>query len=97
MAVFARLNQGDPALAAAQGTRPSDRQFTVRDQLHRIRVPTLILAGRHDFKTSPAQENALHQAIPGSRLVMFEESGHFPWFEEPDAFFNAIREFVLGG
>jgi pimeloyl-ACP methyl ester carboxylesterase len=26
---------------------------------------------------------------------VFEESGHFPWFEEPDAFFRAVREFVL--
>jgi pimeloyl-ACP methyl ester carboxylesterase len=97
MSVFARVKQENPSLAAAQGTRPSDREFPVRDQLDRIHVPTLILAGRHDFKTSVAQEMAIHRGIPGSRLVVFEESGHFPWFEEPLSFFRAIKEFVQEG
>jgi proline iminopeptidase len=94
MEIFARLNQGAPALAAYQGTRATDRQFAVRDALHRVRVPTLILTGRHDFKTPPESVASLNRAIPGSRMVVFEESGHFPWFEEPGAFFREVRAFL---
>jgi hypothetical protein len=34
-----------------------------------------------------ALSERLHEGIPDSLLVIFEESGHLPWLEEPDAFF----------
>jgi proline iminopeptidase len=95
MAIFSRLGQGNPSLAAARGTRPSDIRFAVRERLREIRTPTLLLVGRHDFITPPERVAEIREAVPGSRMIVFEESGHFPWFEEPDAFFRAIREFVL--
>jgi proline iminopeptidase len=94
MSIFARLKQENPSLAAVQGTRPSDREFPVREQLGRIHTPTLILAGRHDFKSSLSQAMTIHRGIAGSCLMVFEQSGHFPWIEEPDPFFRAIQEFA---
>jgi proline iminopeptidase len=33
----------------------------------------------------------MHERIPNSELVVFEQSGHFPYIEEPEAFFDAVR------
>jgi len=33
----------------------------------------------------------MHEGIPNSELVVFEESGHFAHVEEPEAFFEAVR------
>jgi pimeloyl-ACP methyl ester carboxylesterase len=37
----------------------------------------------------------LHEGIPQSRLVIFEESGHLPWLEEPNAFFAELERFLI--
>jgi proline iminopeptidase len=36
----------------------------------------------------------IHEAIPGSRFVVFERSGHIPFYEEPDAFVHEAEEFL---
>lgn len=62
------------------------------DRLDQIDAPCLLLAGRHDIPTSWQQSARIARRIPHAELVIFEESGHFPWLEEPDRFFE-----VLGG
>jgi len=50
--------------------------FDVRAQLGALRVPTLILCGRHDPIVAPGSCTELHALIPGSDLVVLEQSGH---------------------
>ena len=59
-----------------------------------VSVPTLILTGRHDFFCPPAQAERLHRGIRGSELVIFAESGHYPFAEEPVAFRRAVRRWL---
>jgi len=66
-------------------------EYDVTSRLGEIRTPALILVGRDDFICPPSQAAIMHEGIPGSELVVFEESGHFPWVEQPDAFFAAVR------
>lgn len=68
--------------------------WSVADRLDRITCPTLITCGRYDLLTTPECAARLASAIPEAELVWFEDSGHFPWIEEPDAFFGAVRSFV---
>ena len=63
-------------------------------RLGEIGAPTLIVVGRDDFVTPPSRARILHEGIPRSELVVLENSGHMPWLEEPDAFFDAIREWI---
>ncbi len=49
------------------------------------------MVGRDDFVCPPAQAARLHAGIPHSKLVVFERGGHFPFLEEPAAFFDAVR------
>ncbi|MDD9857246.1 MAG: alpha/beta fold hydrolase [Gammaproteobacteria bacterium] len=69
-------------------------EYSVKDRLGEIRAPALILAGRHDFVLPPAYAEDLHRALPNSELVMFENSGHFPFIEEPDKFIDALGNWL---
>jgi proline iminopeptidase len=63
--------------------------------LDAIKAKTLIMVGRHDYICPVALSERLHEGIPQSSLVIFEESGHLPWIEEPRAFFAEIEHFLL--
>lgn len=67
----------------------------LRPRLRDIRVPTLVIVGRHDFITSVAMAEEMVRHIPGARMEIFERSGHFAPIEEPDKFRQVIRQFVL--
>jgi pimeloyl-ACP methyl ester carboxylesterase len=58
------------------------------------RLPTLILWGERDRIIPVAHAHDAHAAMPGSRLVLFAESGHFPHTEEPARFVEAVVELV---
>lgn len=68
----------------------------LRPRLIEIRVPTLVIVGRHDFITNVAMAEEMVRHIPNARLEIFEDSGHFALVEEPDKFRRVVREFVLG-
>lgn len=62
-------------------------------QLSRIAAPTLIIAGRRD-RVVPFQESvAAAERIPGGCLDLFDECGHFPFFEYPERFNTLVRSF----
>jgi len=81
-------------LAALHATGASDGRFPVVERLNAIKVPTLVLNGRYDIFCSPAQAQVVHKRINGSKLAIFENSGHFPWVEEPDLFFSTVADFL---
>ena len=56
--------------------------------------PTLIIWGDHDRMIPVAQGRATHEAIPGSRLEIFEGAGHFPHSEDPVQFGKIMIEFM---
>lgn len=64
------------------------------DRLSAIRVPTLVVVGRHDRISSPAQARRIARRVPDAQLVELEHSGHFPWLEEPERFLGIVREWI---
>jgi len=64
--------------------------------LPRFTMPTLVLTGRYDINVAPSTAWKIHKAIPNSRWEVFEESGHLPYFEEPEKFVKVVEGF-LGG
>lgn len=78
------------AQAAADQTAGVD-QTTLLDQ---IRASVLIISGRHDWICPVAVAERLHQGILNSRLLVFEESGHMPWLEEPARFAAEVIQFL---
>lgn len=66
----------------------------LRPHLHKITVPTLVIVGRYDFITNVAMAEEIVKHIPNASLVIFEESGHYAFVEEPEKFYRVIKEFV---
>jgi len=67
----------------------------VEDRLGGVDRPVLVLAGRHDRTCSVLGAQAIAAGIPGSRLVIFEESAHMMYVEEPGLYRRTVRDFLL--
>ncbi|MEU8951573.1 alpha/beta hydrolase [Streptomyces sp. NPDC048489] len=68
-----------------------------RADLGALTVPALIVVGRHDVICGVRWSEELHRLIPGSELLVLENSGHFGHLEEPEAFASAVTRFVTAG
>ena len=64
-----------------------------RRELKNIKSPTLITAGRYDGVSTPEYAIQYKRFMPQARFVMFEESGHNPYLEESDKFFEVFENF----
>ncbi len=69
------------------------RGWDVIDRLGEIQVPTLITSGRHD-ECTPALVEPLHRGVAGSEWVIFEESAHMSYLEEPERYLAVAGEFL---
>ena len=69
------------------------RDFKHGADLRAIRVPTLLMLGRYDY-TSVTSARQYQTLIPGSRVAIFEESGHLPMQDEPEKYVSLIRAFL---
>ncbi|WP_393087498.1 alpha/beta fold hydrolase [Streptomyces sp. LN704] len=65
-----------------------------RADLGSLTVPALVVVGRYDVICGVRWAEALHRLIPGSDLLILENSGHFGHLEEPEAFARAVTRFV---
>jgi proline iminopeptidase len=69
-------------------------RWSAIDRLDDISCPTLLLAGRHDVFCSPQQLDRIAHRVPHADQVVFDNSGHFMWIEEPDPFFPIVRDWL---
>ena len=68
-------------------------QYDLIPALARLDIPTLILHGDHDFVPIDGI-NRIAEAIPGSRLVVLADCGHFAYLEQPDRTNATIAAFL---
>ena len=68
----------------------------LRQRLHRISVPTLLLWGASDrFVTPGYYGTAYRDAIPGAQLDVIDQAGHWPHVEQPEMFVERVRSFLV--
>jgi pimeloyl-ACP methyl ester carboxylesterase len=65
-----------------------------RSMLPTIKVPTLVITGKKSVIFPYQSSVYIAEQVPGARLVICEESGHAPFYEEPETFNAAVAEFV---
>ena len=65
------------------------------DRLQHVDVPTLLIAGRYDAFTAWPQSDRIAAHLSDAEVVVLERSGHFPWLEEPNEFFDAITSWLI--
>jgi pimeloyl-ACP methyl ester carboxylesterase len=70
------------------------QQVDLTAKLGEIRKPTLILAGQDDQGTPVAQSELLRDRIPGAKLVVIPQAGHWLPIEKPQEACTAITEFL---
>jgi len=57
-------------------------------------IPTLIVWGRRDPLIPVKHATVAHRGMPGSRLEIFDEAGHFPQLDDPVRFARVLIEFI---
>ncbi len=74
---------------------PSGQRVSARDRLYlAAEVPTLIAWGERDRIIPVRHGHAAHEQMPGSRLEVFPDAGHFPHHDDPHRFVKAIEYFM---
>jgi len=67
--------------------------WDITARLPEIRVPTLITVGKYD-EVTPKVAETIHRGIRGSRLKIFENSGHLTMWDEEQEYLQAVEEFL---
>jgi pimeloyl-ACP methyl ester carboxylesterase len=76
--------------------RPHLYNPQLKQWLHRIKLPTLLLWGASDQIVTPSYGEAYSRLIPDSRLEIIPAAGHHPEQEQPAAFVEQILRFLKG-
>jgi 3-oxoadipate enol-lactonase len=72
------------------------RDFDCREQVHEIRLPTLVITGAQDTATPPADGRWLADKIPGARYAELR-AAHLSNIEDEISFTTAVGEFLADG
>jgi pimeloyl-ACP methyl ester carboxylesterase len=74
---------------------PGGQTVGAADRLYlAAQMPTLIVWGARDPFIPVRHARAAHTTIPGSRLDIFDDVGHYPHCEAPDRFLQVLLEFI---
>jgi pimeloyl-ACP methyl ester carboxylesterase len=96
---YASLGDADTRQAFLHTLRsviePTGQRVSATDRLYLTQIlPSMIVWGERDPLIPSAHGRSAHEAMPGSRLELFEESGHFPQLHEPVRFAHALVDFI---
>jgi len=69
-------------------------KINVTARLAEIRCPSVVIVGKDDPGTPVAMAEEIHQALPGSALVIIPSAAHLSNLEQPDAFNQALAKFL---
>ena len=79
---------------ARYGWQPYMHDPKLKQRLHRIGVPALVLWGEADRIVLPDYGRAYAAALPSARFETMARAGHFPHVEAPDDFANRVLAFM---
>ncbi len=57
-------------------------------------IPALIIWGRRDPPIPVEHAAIAHRSMPGSRMEIFDDAGHFPHIEQPVRFARVLIDFI---
>jgi proline iminopeptidase len=69
------------------------RDWTLIPKLGGLRIPCLVLCGEFD-ELPPACSIRIDNALPDSRLKVFSDCSHMPFYEDPEAYFACLLGFL---
>ena len=69
-------------------------KIDLNPQIAKFNFPTLVMTGRFDINVAPSIAYKIHQMIPNSKFVVFDECGHLPFYEQQKKFVQTMEEFL---
>lgn len=81
-------------LLCLQEMEVRQRNILRPDDLAKIKAPTLVVWGRNNPFGDVPEARAMHSDIPGSRLELFDDCGHWPQHEQAEKFNKLSIEFL---
>jgi 3-oxoadipate enol-lactonase len=69
-------------------------ELDLRPELSKIKMPVLVLVGEHDEATPPPMSHELAALLPDARLKILTGCAHVPQLQAPQAFLDAIADFL---
>jgi pimeloyl-ACP methyl ester carboxylesterase len=74
---------------------PGGQRIDASDRLYLAKhIPFLLIWGERDSIIPVSHGHAAHAQVPGSRLEIFPNAGHFPQLDEPQRFLDVLTDFV---
>jgi 4,5:9,10-diseco-3-hydroxy-5,9,17-trioxoandrosta-1(10),2-diene-4-oate hydrolase len=77
-------------LGAGKATSPIPE-----DVLSEIHQKTLIVWGTEEKLFPISHAEKAHRLMPDSKIQLIEDAGHIPFFDQPDRFNNAVKQFLI--
>jgi pimeloyl-ACP methyl ester carboxylesterase len=84
----------DREATALYGWRPYMHDPGLRQWLHRVRVPALVIWGENDGIVTSDYGRMLCSSLPDARFEAIREAGHYPQIERPAEVADAIGRFA---
>lgn len=69
-------------------------KFDLRSRLPSITAKTLVITGDEDFICGPVCAEEICAGLPGARLAIVGDAGHFVFVEQPQAFHDEVDDFL---
>ena len=91
---FGGLREAGRSMVMRTCYRPYMHDPALLPMLGRLRVPTLVVWGDQDAIVPLECGRMYQEAIPGARLEVIENCGHFAHYERPQELATLVREFV---
>lgn len=83
-----------PKCMSIVGIAKSAQRNNMAEELHKIRVPTLLVWGLNDTITPPMVAYEFERLIPHARLRFVDRCCHAPMMENPERFNQLLEEFL---
>jgi pimeloyl-ACP methyl ester carboxylesterase len=77
-----------------KGARQILTNLVTPAKLETLKVPTLLITGAADLVTPPSIMRMIARHIPDHEIVIVAESGHSPYWEQPEYFNRTVIDFI---
>ncbi|MFC1815218.1 alpha/beta fold hydrolase [Thermodesulfobacteriota bacterium] len=77
-----------------KGARQKLANVVTPEKLETLKVPTLLMTGTADLSTPASVTRMIARHVPDNEVAIVAESGHSPYWEQPEFFNHTVLDFI---
>jgi len=93
-ALAAQKNINDETKRIIKGDLKICSSINYEEKLTEIEIPVLLIANKYDKMIPASLTENMHKKIRNSKIVLFDNEGHVPFFENSHEFNSVMNEFI---